>query len=157
MTTLVRWYEGTPVGSAIVNSSWLFPVAEAIHLLALTVLLGIIVIVSLRLFGCVLVDQSISEVASEFDRYTWISLGAMITTGLLLFLSAALKYYSSSNFRIKMALLAAAIIFQVSVFRKITRSQTADKKPSLAKLAGIISLALWLGVAIAGKAIGYFG
>ena len=53
------------LGRAVVGSLWLFPVIEAVHLLALSVLGGAVLIVDLRLLGIGLKHRSVAELWRE--------------------------------------------------------------------------------------------
>jgi len=68
-------------------------------------------------------------------------------------ISEAVRCYKTPAFWIKMALLAAAIVFYFTVHRKAT---LAEPPPHNAKLLAWLSLALWIGVALAGKGIAIF-
>ncbi|HLK51791.1 MAG TPA: DUF6644 family protein [Bryobacteraceae bacterium] len=150
-----KWCDGTWVGAAIRGSKYAFPVIEAIHLLGLTVLLGVMVVISLRLFGFILKHESTRELATDLRPYTWGSIVTMLVTGFLLFASEALKCYDSSSFRFKMACLILALIFQVTVYHRATTAMDVDKRPGFAKLTAILALALWFGVGLGGRAIGF--
>ncbi len=67
-----------------------------------------------------------------------------------------MKCYYSPAFRIKMLLLLIAVLFQ-STFHRLVVASTAEKATSIwSKSAATLSLALWLSVGLAGRAIGYF-
>ena len=53
------------LGQFIVGSNWLFPVIESVHLLALALLGGSVLIVDMRLLGLGLTDRAVSEIARE--------------------------------------------------------------------------------------------
>lgn len=150
-----KWADGTWVGQAIRGSKYAFPVIEAVHLLGLTVLLGIMIIIGLRLFGFILKHEPTREIATDLRPYTWGSIITMLVTGLLLFSSEALKCYDSSSFRFKMACLILALLFQVTIYHKATTSMDVDKKPGFARMTAILALALWFGVGLGGRAIGF--
>jgi hypothetical protein len=84
------------------------------------------------------------------------SLAVVLVSGILLFVSEALKCYDSGPFQLKMLLLFLAILFQFTVHRPFTNSGKALKKPVRARLVGSFSLMLWFGVGLAGRAIGFF-
>jgi hypothetical protein len=46
-----EWLEATTIGSAIRNSSWLFPAIESVHVLGIIVLVGSTGLFDLRLLG----------------------------------------------------------------------------------------------------------
>ena len=150
-----KWCDGTWIGEAIRGSKYAFPIIEAIHLLGLTVLLGIMVIIGLRLFGFILKHESTRDVATDLRPYTWTSIAVMLVTGFLLFSSEALKCYDSSSFRFKMACLILALVFQVTIYHKATTSMDVDKRPGFARLTAILALVLWFGVGLGGRAIGF--
>jgi hypothetical protein len=77
----------------------------------------------------------------------------MLASGVLLFLSEALKCYGSSAFRVKMVLLLLALVFHVTVFRPVTRA--AEATSLRRRIAGIGALALWFGVGLAGRGIAF--
>jgi hypothetical protein len=150
-----RWCDSTAAAEAIRNSRVLFPLVESIHLLALTVLLGTIIVLSLRLAGAGLRGQSIASVARALGPLTFWSLATMLVSGSLLFVSEAMKCYDSPPFRYKMILLCAAIVFPWSVFRPAMNS-TVSAGPKRRIATALVSLTLWFGVAAAGRAIGFY-
>jgi hypothetical protein len=78
----------------------------------------------------------------------------ILLSGLALFASEAMKAYGSFPFQLKMILLFAAIIFQFAVISPIARRQSVHRMAS--KLSAVFSIALWVGVGLAGRAIGFF-
>jgi hypothetical protein len=150
-----KWCDNSWIGAAIRGSKYAFPVIEAIHLLGLTVLLGIMVVISLRLFGFILKHESTRELATDLRPFTWWSIGTMLVTGYLLFASEALKCYDSPSFRFKMVCLILALIFQVTIYHRATTSADVDNKPAFARLTAILALVLWFGVGLGGRAIGF--
>lgn len=150
-----QWCDGTWIGETIRGSKYLFPIIEAIHLLGLTVLLGIVVIVGLRLFGVILQHESPRDLAADLRPYTWGSIAVMLVTGFLLFASEALKCYDSASFRFKMACLILALTFQVTIYHRAMTSDKVDHSPGFARLTAILALVLWFGVGLGGRAIGF--
>jgi uncharacterized protein YacL len=151
-----QWCDATAIGAAIRNSRWLFPLVESIHLLGLTVLLGTVIVLDLRLLGLGLRRQPVARVAAGLSGLMAGSVVVMLGTGLLLFLSEALKCYASPPFRVKMLFLFTAILFHYTAFRAIAKDKRAEARPILSKLVGVVSFALWMGVGLAGRAIGFY-
>jgi hypothetical protein len=148
------WLELTAIGEAIRGSIWLFPAIEAVHLLALAMIGGAVLVVDLRLLGAGLRDQPLSRVAKLAHPWLIGSLAGMILTGVPLFLSEAVKCYFNPSFWVKMITLVVAIGFAFSIRRWITsgRWQTGA---AVQKLTGATSLTLWFVVAAAGRWIGF--
>jgi len=150
-----EWCEATAVGSAIRNSQWLFPVIESVHLLALAMLGGALLIVDLRLAGLGLRSQPVRHLARDAQPWLVGSLLVMISTGVPLFLSESIKCYYSPAFWVKMSTLPVAILYTFTVRRTIANSDEARVGPRWNALVGLVSLTLWFGVAAAGRWIGF--
>jgi hypothetical protein len=150
-----KWCDGTPAGQTIRDSRFLFPIIESLHLFALTVLLGTVVVLNLRLLGAGLRTQPMALVARSLAPLTFWSLLAMLATGSLLFCSEALKCYDSPPFLVKMVLLFLAIVFHWTVFRPTVNSSAEPARPRRIATA-MVSVILWFGVATAGRAIGFY-
>ena len=144
--------ENSSLGTAIKESLWLFPAIEAIHLLALALLGGALLMLDLRLLGSGLVLQSTSQVERIARPWLLSALATMIVTGVLIGISEALKLYDKPAFWVKMVALLAAVTFTFGV--KLHQAQR-DVSGWRAKLLGGVSLSLWLTVALAGRWIGF--
>src|SRR5262249_108881 len=105
-----------------------------------------------RLLGAGLTLKSVSSV--ERDARPWLigSLLTMIATGVAIGVSEALKLYDRDAFWVKMAALAAAITFTFAIKQPMAQRNVSG---ITAKAVGIVSIALWLTVAIAGRWIGF--
>jgi hypothetical protein len=151
-----QWCDDTIISQAIRNSRFAFPIIENFHLFALTVLLGSLVVLVLRQFGLVYKTQPISEVAEALRPWNRWSMAVMLTSGILLFLSEAMKCYGNTSFRIKMLFLFFALLFQFTIYNRIVTSE--DKfAPVGGKIAAAVAVCLWFGVGLAGRAIGFLG
>jgi hypothetical protein len=85
------------------------------------------------------------------------SVGSAIVTilsGILLFLSEAMKCYGNAAFPYKMYFLLGGIILYFLTQRKIT-APTSTLSSGQLKFIAILSLVLWYGVAVAGRAIAF--
>jgi hypothetical protein len=151
-----QWCDNTMLAQAIRNSRVAFPVIENFHLFALTVLLGSLVVLVLRQFGLIYKTQPISEVASALRPWNRWSLAVMLTSGVLLFVSEAMKCYGNTSFRVKMLFLFFALLFQFTIYNRVVASE-GKSAPAGGKIAAAVALCLWFGVGLAGRAIGFLG
>ena len=150
-----EWCEATTLGAAIRGSAWLFPVIESVHLLALAMLGGALLVVDLRLLGLGLRNQPVRELARDAQPWLVGSLAMMIATGVPLFLSESIKCYYSSAFWLKITVIPIAIAFTFTVRRRVANADDTRTAPRLKTLVALISLTLWFGVAAAGRWIGF--
>ncbi len=146
-------FEALPLSQAIRASVWLFPAIEAVHLLALATLGGAILIVDLRLMGTGLTAQPAASVERSARPWFLGALCVMLATGIPLGLSEAVKLYDKQAFWVKMSALALALVFALGVRTRLVARVTPGG-PTAWGLA-IISLTLWLTVALAGRWIGF--
>ncbi len=157
---LLSSLEATPWGIAIRESTWLFPTIETIHVLFLVLVVGSIMVVDLRLLNLASRQRSVQELTRDVLPWTWIAFVCAAITGGLLFTSAAVKYVGIWQFDAKMCmLLLAAInmgIFHLGAFRTVVHWDEAPARPpAAAKVAGGISLAIWVTIVALGRWIGF--
>jgi hypothetical protein len=154
---LFEWLEATSLGNMVRQSLWLFPVIEAFHLVAFAVLGGTVLITDLRLLGFAMRSQPTAQIAREARPWLLGSLVVMIVSGVLLFLSEAIKCYYSFPFKVKIICLVLAIVFTWTLHRRIATTDDATIGPVKGRVAAVISLALWGAVAWGGRWIGFSG
>ena len=151
-----EWCDASLVGQAMRGSRLAFPIVENFHLFALTVLLGTLIVLCLRQFGLLYKSVPAADLAAQIRPWNMWSLVVMLASGILLFMSEAMKCYSNTSFRVKMIFLFAALIFQFTVFNRIVGKGDEPGSAS-GKIAAVVALCLWFGVGMAGRAIGFLG
>src|ERR1700728_4465382 len=141
------------------DSLWIFDITETAHTLGIILVAGTIMLVDLRLLGLGLRRERVSHVVSRIVPWTLSGFGLMFLTGGWLFSAEASKLYHSPAFRIKMALLCLAglnaLIFHLTIYRRSPAWDGLPGAPLRARLAGLASLVLWIGIIAAGRSIAY--
>ena len=150
-----QWCYDTGIGDYIRNSSWLFPVIEAVHLLGFGLTLGSVLIVELRLLGAGLNRQPVCQLAANAQPWFVGGLILMAASGIPLFLSESIKAYYSFAFWVKMTSLFLVLLYTFTLRRRITGSNIVSERPRLARSLALMSLTLWFGVAWGGRWIGF--
>jgi hypothetical protein len=154
-----QWLETTPPAAALRDSVWMFDITETVHTLGIILVAGTIMLVDLRLLGLGLKRVPVSDVVSRIVPRTLWGFGLMFVTGASLFSAEAVKLYNSPAFRIKLVLLSLAalnaLIFHRTIYRQAAEWDTAVVVPPRARLAGLLSLILWICIIAAGRAIAY--
>lgn len=126
---------------------------ESIHILALAMLVGCIVVIDLRLMRVLMRGWTVAGLTRELTPYFNWSLVIILITGVLLFLSEAAKAYENAAFWFKLYALTAALVFHFTAVRRVTRSD--EVALASGRTIGLVSLLLWIGVGWAGRAIGF--
>src|SRR5512144_1248819 len=96
-----KWCDSTWLGETIRGSRLYFPIIETSHLLALTVLFGAGIGWNLRLCRIIMKHQPVWQVAEDLSPWALWSLVVILVSGILLFLSEAMKCYASTPFQVK--------------------------------------------------------
>jgi hypothetical protein len=151
---LFKWFDTTPISVAIRNSTYIFPVVEVFHLFGLTLLLGTVMVMCLRMLGLGMRRQTVTEVNTQLMPWSVGAALLTIVTGVLLFLSEALKCYGNEAFPWKMWFLFGGIVLYLLT---ASRMKNADSRlnPAAMKVIAILMMVLWFGVAVAGRAIAF--
>jgi hypothetical protein len=141
------------IGEAIRNSIWMFPVIEAFHLIGLAILGGSILVGDLRLLGLLLSTKPINYVIGQTTLILKLGLIILVSTGIPLFLSEAIKCYYSRAFWIKMSALLIGLVFLF--FIRNPMGLSAVEGNAKLKLIGFTSISIWAIVAGSGRWIGF--
>jgi len=150
-----QWCDTLAIANAVRNSRFIFPIVESIHILALAVLLGTVIVFGARLLGLGLKQRPVDDVYRSLSGMRDCALLTLIVTGFLLFCSEAMKCYDSPPFWAKMIALFAAVLFQYTVVKWAGRK--APARGSVRAIAtATLSLLLWFSVGAAGRAIGFY-
>ena len=80
----------------------------------------------------------------------------MLVSGSLIFTGGAVSYFEGEWFRRKMVLLAVALLFNFTLFRKVTNAEEGRYSPALNRITGVLALLLWFSVGMSGRAIAFF-
>ena len=141
-----------------IKQSWVFPVIQSVHLIGLTMLVGSICLVDLRLLG---VGRMLDGAR---HRRLCIRSCAMDKTrpadgtgdGPLMFGSDLTRYMNNPAFLLKMGLLAVALAGQFHAASSCCTRCQARSPPSRQKMAAVLSLIVWSSIVLAGRAIADF-
>ena len=160
LDVLLRTLEATSVATAIRENESLFPWVESVHVLAITLVVGSITIVDLRLIGLASLERSLTRLTANVLPCTWAAFVVAAITGALLFSSNATGYAHNSYFQAKFVFLALAgvnmAVFHLIVSRDIGRWGIPPHATALqAKIAGVVSLLFWFGVVACGRWVGF--
>jgi hypothetical protein len=162
MSDLLLAAEHTPLAAAMrgeVGGEWLFPIVETLHVISLAMVFGSIVMVDLRLVGNTSRDSAVSKLSREVLPYTWGAFICAAVTGSLLFVSKAHVYFYNLQFQLKcLCMLLAGVnmaVFHFGTYRHVLEWDMRLPPPRAARLAGGLSIALWIGVICFGRWIGF--
>ena len=149
-SNLTQWIQAT---------YWLWPILEIFHFFGLTLLMGGLIIVDLRMIGF-LSYIGLEEVKKLLPLVIFGFLVNLITGVLFLFGDPS-RYSINIGFQIKMILVLLAgcnaAIYHLKVEPLFSNLNLTDRLPLVIKITGFTSLSLWTGVLLLGRLIPYVG
>lgn len=137
---------------------WVFPLIEITHVLALGGVFGSLFMIDLRLLGFAQKDSKVSALARTLLPWTWMAFSVAAISGGLMFISKATAYFHDSPFRWKFVLMSLAAAnmlgFHAGIYRTVEKWDDGSP-PALARLAGALSISLWMAVIFCGRWVGF--
>jgi hypothetical protein len=156
---LVQAIEGGAINTWVLSTYWLWPLLEIIHFIGLSLLLGSMLVVDLRLAGFL---RQI-DLKSTHRLLPWAVIGFVmnLASGFLFFMGDPGRYSINIGFQIKMVLVLVAglnvLIFALKVDPLIENWDPHGDTTALAKTVAWVSLLAWTGVLLLGRLIPYIG
>jgi hypothetical protein len=153
------WLETSGIAVAMRQWLWLYPAVEIAHIVGFAVLVGAAFMFDLRLLG---LSRALPVTAMATHLLPWARLALLLVapTGFLMFAAHATEFVGNPAFRLKLLLIAGALLnaglFHRWPFRGVADWDTELPAPGMARLAGGLSLLLWTGVISCGRLLAYF-
>jgi hypothetical protein len=160
--SLLAFFEQLAESSWSVNiheSEIAYSIIESIHVWSMCLFFGLAVMFDLRLLGWTMRKVPVSEFSRRLLPWTIAGFVIMVISGTLLFYAIPVRSYQNIFFRFKMVLLLLAglnvWIFHSRVYPGVVTWDVDRVPPRAARVAGALSLALWIGVIVSGRMIAY--
>jgi len=155
MIDLVSWLASLPIGQALRRISWLVPWLQVVHILANGVILGAVVMIGMRVWG-ISRSQATIAMARRFHPWIWGALAALTVSGVLLIFYTPRRALLDLAFQAKMWTMVVAVAATVALLfalRPERQGAAAGGAGShrVASLLATLTLALWVGVTLAGR------
>jgi hypothetical protein len=158
LTGSLQWLHDTQLSTIMRDSVWAEPIVETVHVLTLTLFLGFVLLLDLRLLDLALRRFTVAAIFRQLNAGMFAGFAVMIVTGVLLFSGDPLAVYGTLFFKLKMLMLLLAsiniIVFNHTVGRRLPEWDMRGT-PTAARLAGLASLVLWVLIVAAGRGIAY--
>ncbi len=147
----------SPVGE-FMNRAWAWPIAESIHFVGLSLLVGAIGTFDLRLLG--LMHRVPIAVVHRFVPFAILGFVLNVASGLCFLMTEPDQYTYNPSFHWKMVFLAIAGVnagvFYLTSYRRVFADGALLDAPRRAKVIAAISLSAWLGVIICGRLLTFY-
>ena len=137
-----EWMEAQAVYA---GSPYIGPVVNLVHLLAMVLFMGALLIVDLRLLGFGVKSQSLARLARDARPWLLVGLAGIVITGIPQLMERATDQYETSTFWLKMYLILFGLVWTFTVRRAAVRVD--DPRGAWPKVVGLVSVFVWAAVA----------
>lgn len=154
---LVQALAGATPVAHFMQREWVWPLAESLHFIGLSLLVGTVGVFDLRLLG--LAPRIPLSALHRLVPFGVIGFALNLATGLLFLMTEPDQYILNPAFHVKLLLIvlagANALTFYLTVGPRAL-APAAVRLPRAAVVMGAVSLSLWLGVIIAGRLLTFY-
>jgi energy-coupling factor transporter transmembrane protein EcfT len=155
---ILHWIRDTWLGATVRESRWIFAAGETLHFIGLSLLVGGILIVDLRLLG--FIRRIPVRAALAFLPFVIVGFLINLLTGIVFFSADPMMYWPNPAFKLKMFLILLAglnaLVFTVMAQRQTLSLRDDESAGTLAKVSAGLSLGFWLCVLLLGRLLPAF-
>jgi hypothetical protein len=159
LKALFDWVDTFPTSTVIRESVIWFPALLTIHVVSMCLFAGLVLMMDLRLLGVGNMRTPFSEVQRRLWSWQVVGITINAITGFILVYGQPLRYYGNVFFWIKMLIMTFlalnAAAFHIGTYQSIEDWDTKRIPPFGAKVAAVVSLALWPVVIAFGRLMAY--
>ncbi|MEI9814257.1 MAG: DUF6644 family protein [Acidobacteriota bacterium] len=156
MKQFAEWLSTTHLSVLLQEQyAWFIPTVQSVHIVAITILVGSVLMINLRLLKLAGTDQTLRETANRFGPWLTTALCVLLASGLLLILGEPVRELVTFSFWFKMLLVAIGTVI-AAIFRiRLDRQGEALADNKSTRLLAILTLLIWIGVIFLGRLIAY--
>ena len=127
------WLGNTPISMVIQSVAWIIPMVQSVHIMAVTIVVGSVLMVDMKLLGVVGRGSPISAATRRYLPWIWAALVVLLLTGSILTMAEPRRELINNVFRLKMALIvlmcAVTGAFQLTVSRNAAKARELGHDP----------------------------
>ena len=151
MNGFIEWCQYNALSQFMRSAKWPYPSVEVLHIAGLVVVFGSMLILNLRIFGRILRQEPVPQVAAGLSAITIAGVAAQFITGPVLFMTSAMKFAESTPFKLKLLLLVVALTYHFGAHRRFALDPATPA--NTLRVSATASMLLWISVVFAGFAI----
>lgn len=153
----LEWLQSTQPAIFVAETLWAYPLFETLHTLGMALLVAALGLINLRVLGY----KPELPIVGTLDLLplAWLGFTVNLISGLALFASDAVYFWSSMTFRVKLGLIVLAgvnaFVLSQNVFRQARAGAVAAPVRGIARVVAASSLMFWIGAIVSGRLIAY--
>lgn len=158
MDPFLHWIRETPLGAAVRETPGLFPGSEMAHFIGLSLLIGVMLVVDLRILG-VFRQTSYASVLKLLPLAV-LGFAINLVSGTFFIAGNPYLYFTNPAFWLKLGFIVLgglnALWFTFAEHRQIAALPADATAPTLARVMAGASLAMWIMVLLLGRLLPTF-
>ena len=151
--------ENTQFSDWMRSELWGWPLVLTIHVLGTAVVVGFIVIISLRLLG--LFETIPYSSLNRLFPVVWVAIVLQLLSGFVLWMTKPTRYVADTAFMLKLSLVIIGIVLTLYFYAMMKRGaaswDAAGTVPSRGIKFAAASLLVWCGVLVAARLTAHLG
>jgi hypothetical protein len=160
MEQFANWLYVTPPSVLIqTHSAWVIPTIQSVHIVAIGISVGAVLMIDLRVLGLAGRDQTLRETTDRFGPWLSWSMVVLLVTGVLMIIGEPPRELLAISFWLKMLLVAVATLIMAAFLISLRRNEQHWERTLLnslgIKLLAVVTLFIWVGIIFMGRMIGY--
>jgi hypothetical protein len=154
-----QWLAQTSLSVVIQTHEWVIPTVQSIHIVAIAIVVGSLLMIQLRVLGWAARDQTLTQTTDRFGPWLAWAFGVLLLTGAVMVVGEPVRELLALSFWLKMALVAIgvtiAMVFHRSVRRDAARWEAVLINRRSTKAVTFATLLVWVSVVVLGRLIAY--
>jgi hypothetical protein len=153
-----RWLAATPLSVAIGSASWVTPIVQSIHILAVATVVASALMMDMKILGVIGGGEPADTFARRYLGWIWVALIVLLLTGALLITGEPKRSLENVIFVLKMALLLIVASLTALFHWPLRASgvfETSAPARRIGKVVAALSLVLWASIVFCGRWIAY--
>lgn len=141
------------------HNSWMIPTIQSIHIIGISLVLGSVLMIDLRVLGWAGTDQTLRQTTNRFGPWLAGALILQLVTGLFMVVGEPVRELVNFSFWLKMVLVSigtlVAIVFLATISKHEDTWDETLLRVSPVKCMAVVTFLIWLGIIILGRLIAY--
>jgi hypothetical protein len=141
------------------HNAWMIPAIQSIHIVAIGIVMGSVLLIELRVLGWAGMDQTLGQTTRRFGPWLTGGLCLLLATGILMVVGEPVRELVTFSFWLKMFLVAVsagiALVFLARVRKQEAKWGETILGRRSTKWAAVLVFLIWMCVIILGRLIAY--
>jgi putative copper export protein len=159
MLEFANWLASTSLSATVVNNLWMIPAIQSVHIIAIGLLVGALLMLDMRVLGVLSKDQTIAQVNNRYAPWIWGAILVLAISGCLLIVGEPKRELLSFSFWAKMTLLvigiAIVLAFQSYLKANMAMWKDTGEPTPRTKFYAILSICIWAAIIFLGRFIAW--